>query len=133
MVADFPSPKKGLGKLVGECGKTIQLINIQLEKSGVRASLCAMNTHLSFAGSAGDRANHIKLAIDYVKKEGMKCDMTVFVGDFNSRNTCYKKEPLSTENSPLAIMNRYMAIKAQEKKAARAMVQSCTHAGCRLC
>merc|ERR1719461_1342073 len=54
--------------------------------------LCALNTHMSFKGTARARSDLLKIAMDETKKAA--CDAVVFVGDFNTRMHCGARNPL---------------------------------------
>lgn len=72
--------------LNGECGKVVNLQVFEVCKGDFCKKLCAMNTHMSFAGTAEHRLNLIGSAA--LETEVAGCQAMVFVGDFNSRLHC---------------------------------------------
>lgn len=69
-----------------ECGKVVNLLRFRATRGGQSIRLCAMNTHMSFKGSARKRADYISEAMRVAREAS--CESVVFVGDFNSRLHC---------------------------------------------
>jgi len=70
----------------GECGKVVNLQVFRAAKGSASHRLCLMNTHMSKKGDAGQRMMHIGRAMSEAREA--KCNIVVFVGDFNSRLHC---------------------------------------------
>lgn len=99
-----------------ECGKVINSLKFQMKNSDMtkQVVVCALNTHMSMAAK---KAEYAKKASTIATEKG--CDITVFVGDFNSRLHCLNDlecleactdEEIRTENpcscSPIFDVNK---------------------------
>lgn len=84
---DKNDPTKGTKK-EPECGKVVNLVVLDAARKGgaERLRLCAMNTHMSFAGSSAVRMKFMKEAMD--EASAARCGSVVFLGDFNGRSHC---------------------------------------------
>lgn len=71
-----------------ECGKVVNLLRFKATRADVTMRYCALNTHMSFSGSAEERLGFLEAAMDEAKEAN--CDSVVFVGDFNTRLHCQK-------------------------------------------
>eukprot|EP00928_Gymnodinium_smaydae_P006413 TRINITY_DN12266_c0_g2_i1.p1 TRINITY_DN12266_c0_g2~~TRINITY_DN12266_c0_g2_i1.p1 ORF type:complete len:729 (+),score=146.67 TRINITY_DN12266_c0_g2_i1:142-2328(+) len=69
-----------------ECGKVVNFARFKAQRDGMTTTFCAMNTHMSFKGTAEDRLLYLIRAINEAKEA--HCEDIVFVGDFNSRLHC---------------------------------------------
>eukprot|EP00933_Yihiella_yeosuensis_P079161 TRINITY_DN913_c1_g2_i2.p1 TRINITY_DN913_c1_g2~~TRINITY_DN913_c1_g2_i2.p1 ORF type:complete len:750 (-),score=153.56 TRINITY_DN913_c1_g2_i2:464-2632(-) len=80
-----------------ECGKVVNLMVLQATHKDAQKTLrvCALNTHMSFAGTAAKRLEYMYDA--FKETEQAKCDSVVFVGDFNSRLHCASPEGATAE------------------------------------
>jgi hypothetical protein len=71
-----------------ECGKVVNLLRFKATRAGVTMRHCALNTHMSFSGSAEERLGFLEAAMDEARIAN--CDSVVFVGDFNTRLHCQR-------------------------------------------
>jgi hypothetical protein len=90
--------KKSWGQ--SECGKVVNLMVWQATRAakGEQTRICVLNTHMSFDGSADQRAQYIAEAADEIKDA--RCDTAVFVGDFNTRLHCRLPDEGRVEHHP---------------------------------
>jgi hypothetical protein len=73
----------------GECGKVVMLLRFKATRFDVASGvdfeirICVLNTHMSMRKSTEQRLEFMKQAMDHA--EEARCDLVVFVGDFNTR------------------------------------------------
>jgi len=72
----------------GECGKVVNLLRFKATRAGATMRYCALNTHMSFSGTAEERLRILEATMDETK--AAKCDSIIFVGDFNTRLHCQR-------------------------------------------
>jgi len=73
-----------------ECGKVVNLMAFRAVKGDKSLKICALNTHMSYAGKADSRAEMILAAVQEAKKA--QCEAVVFVGDVNTRLHCFDED-----------------------------------------
>jgi len=71
-----------------ECGKVVNLLRFKATRADATLRYCALNTHMSFSGTAEERLRILEAAMDETK--AAKCDSVIFVGDFNTRLHCQR-------------------------------------------
>jgi len=69
-----------------ECGKVVNMMVFKAERDGEEMTICGLNTHMSFAGTASQRMSYIATAM--AQTDAANCDSVFFLGDFNSRLHC---------------------------------------------
>ncbi|CAK0841888.1 unnamed protein product [Prorocentrum cordatum] len=74
-----------------ECGKVVNLLRFKATRADATLRYCALNTHMSFSGTAEERLRILEAAMDETK--AAKCDSVIFVGDFNTRLHCQRGTP----------------------------------------
>lgn len=123
---DNNKQKNAKGKSFSQCGKGVNVMQLQATRGDEQIYLCALNTHLSFKMESVDRMQNLVDALDAIR--GVRCDVVIFLGDFNSRLNC-EVDPSRPAGRPPYDMQSAVG---SQSTFTSVMDKFCTRDGCKL-